>query len=101
RLLTIARVANLTRSFNNRGPCMNRNLCNRGCPFGAYFSSNSTTIPAALATGNLTIRPFSIVTEIVYDDKTQKAKTVIVVDTLTNKTYEFTAKVIFVNASTI
>ncbi|WP_317236183.1 GMC family oxidoreductase [Niabella hibiscisoli] len=94
-------MANLTRNLNGRGPCMNRNLCNRGCPFSAYFSSNSATIPAAMATGNLELRPFSIVTEIIYDDKTQKAKSVVVVDAITNKTYEFSAKIIFVNASTI
>lgn len=101
RLLTIARVANLTKSFNNRGPCMNRNLCNRGCPFGAYFSSNSTTIPAAFATGNLTLRPFSIVTEIIYDDSIGRATGVRIIDTETKKTEEFFSKIIFVNASTI
>jgi choline dehydrogenase-like flavoprotein len=101
RLLTIARVANLTRGWDNRGPCQNRNLCNRGCPFGGYFSSNSSTIPAALATGNLTLRPYSIVTEILYDDHQKKAKGVRVLDSLSNETYEFYAKIIFVNASTI
>src|SRR5690606_35570810 len=51
RTLTIARVANLTKGWNQRGPCLNRNLCSRGCPYGGYFSSNSSTIPAAAATG--------------------------------------------------
>ncbi|SMC95729.1 GMC oxidoreductase [Pedobacter nyackensis] len=101
RLLTIARVANLTRGWDNRGPCMNRNLCTRGCPFGGYFSSNSSTIPAAMATGNLTLRPFSIVTEIIYNDRLQKAEGVRVIDTNTNEYMEFFAKIIFVNASTI
>jgi len=101
RLLTIARVANLTKPMGNRGSCQNRNLCIRGCPFGAYFSSNSATIPAALATGNLTLRPFSIVSEIIYDEATQKAKGVRIIDALTMKDYEFFAKIVFVNASTI
>jgi choline dehydrogenase-like flavoprotein len=101
RLLTIARVANLTKRWNNRGPCMNRNLCVRGCPFGGYFSSNSSTIPAAFYTGNLTLRPFSIVTEILYDDSTKKAKGVRIIDTITKENFEYFAKVIFLNASTI
>lgn len=101
RLLTIARVANLTRGWNDRSPCQNRNLCTRGCPFGGYFSSNSSTIPTAMATGNLTLRPFSIVSEILYNNDTQKAKGVRVIDTNTNEVIEFFAKVIFINASTI
>lgn len=101
RLLTIARVANLTRGWDNRGPCLNRNLCSRGCPYGGYFSSNSSTIPNAMATGNLTLRPHSIVTEIIYDDKKQKAVGVRVIDALSHETMEFFAKIIFLNASTI
>ncbi|MGC4234973.1 MAG: GMC family oxidoreductase [Niabella sp.] len=101
RMLTIARVANLTRPIGNRYACQNRNLCHRGCPFGAYFSSNSSTIPAALNTGNLTLRPFSTVTEIIFDNDTQKAKGVRVIDTTTLQPVEFFAKVIFLNASTI
>lgn len=101
RLLTIGRVANLTRGWDHRGPCQNRNLCHRGCPFGGYFSSNSSTIPAAVATGNLTLRPFSIVTEVLFDPENQKAKGVRVVDALSNEVYEFYSKVLFINASTI
>lgn len=101
RILTIARVANLTRGWDNRGPCQNRNLCNRGCPFGGYFSSNSSTIPTAVATGNLTLRPYSIAAEILYDDKRQKATGVRVIDANSNEHLEFYAKIIFVNASTI
>jgi choline dehydrogenase-like flavoprotein len=101
RLLTIARVANLTRGWDDRGPCQNRNLCSRGCPYGGYFSSNSSTIPAAMATGNLTLRPFSIVSEIVYNDKNQKARGVKIIDALTKEVLEFNSKIIFVNASTI
>jgi choline dehydrogenase-like flavoprotein len=101
RLLTIARVANLTKVWDNRGPCQNRNLCSRGCPFGGYFSSNSSTIPAAMQTGNLTLRPYSIVTEILYDERQQKAKGVRVIDTETKETFEYYAKIVFANASTL
>jgi len=101
RLLTIARVANLTKGWDSRGPCQNRNLCSRGCPFGGYFSSNSSTIPAAFSTGNLTLRPYSVVAEVIYDEKLQKAKGVRVIDTLTMESFEYYAKIIFVNASTI
>ncbi|HRO18465.1 MAG TPA: GMC family oxidoreductase [Ferruginibacter sp.] len=101
RLLTIARVANLTRGWNDRGACQYRNACMRGCPFGGYFSSNSSTIPAGLATGNLTIRPHSIVHEIIYDDTHQKATGVRVIDELTKETFEYNARIIFLNASTI
>lgn len=101
RVLTIARVANLTKGWNHRGPCQSRNLCTRGCPYGGYFSSNSSTIPAAAATGNLTLRPYSIVTEIVYDDTTERASGVRIIDAISNEDFEFHAKIIFLNASTI
>lgn len=101
RTLTIARVANLTTRWDNRGPCVNRNLCSRGCPFGGYFSSNSSTIPAAKATGNLTLRPHSIASEIIYDDQINKATGVKVIDALTKEELIFTSRIIFVNASTI
>ena len=101
RILTIARVANLTKGWNHRGPCQNRNLCTRGCPYGGYFSSNSSTIPAAAATGNLTLRPYSIATEIVYNDSTKKATGVRIIDAITNEYFEYQAKIIFVNSSTI
>ncbi|MEO0471422.1 MAG: GMC family oxidoreductase, partial [Bacteroidota bacterium] len=73
RLLTIGRSANLTQAHNGRGQCMYRSRCMRGCPYGAYFSSLSSTLPAADATGKLTLRPNSIVTEIMFDPETQKA----------------------------
>ena len=101
RVLTIARVANLTRGWDNNGPCQSRNLCSRGCPFGGYFSSNRSTIPAAAATGNLTLRPFSVVSEVIYDEKTNKAKGVRVIDANTKEVTEFYARIIFLNASTI
>lgn len=101
RVLTIARVANLTKGWNGRGACMNRNLCQRGCPYGGYFSSNSATLPVAMETGNLTLRPFSVVKEILYDEEIQKATGVIIVDALTMEEFEFSSKIIFLNASTI
>ncbi|GGC30022.1 oxidoreductase [Parapedobacter defluvii] len=101
RVLTIARVANLTKGWHGRGPCLYRNLCSRGCPYGGYFSSNSATIPQAMETGNLTLRPFSLVTEIIYDKESNKAKGVRVIDTETGDVYEYYARIIFLNASTI
>ncbi|MCG2459156.1 GMC family oxidoreductase [Flavobacteriaceae bacterium F89] len=101
RHLVISRTANLSVKHLGRGPCQYRSLCKRGCPFGGYFSSNSATLPAAEKTGNLTIRPFSVVQSIIYDENTQKASGVRVVDTNTKETTEFYAKIVFVNGSTI
>jgi len=101
RIMTIGRVANLTVEHGGRGNCQYRNLCSRGCPFGAYFSTQSATLPAAVATGNLTLRPFSYVTEIMYDKETKKATGVRIIDTETKETMEFFAKIIFVNGSTL
>jgi choline dehydrogenase-like flavoprotein len=84
-----------------RGKCQARNLCMRGCPFGGYFSSVSSTIPWAQKTGNLTIRPFSVAHSIIYDEKQQKAVGVRVIDTNNNQQYDYFAKVIFVNASAL
>jgi choline dehydrogenase-like flavoprotein len=101
RNLIISRTANVTREINGRGPCQYRDLCNRGCPFGAAFSSNSATLPAAAKTGNLTIHPFAVVHSIIYDEKTNRASGVRVIDTNTKQSTEYFAKIIFVNASTI
>lgn len=101
RNLIISRTANVTREINGRGPCQYRDLCARGCPFGAAFSSNSTTLPAASATGNLTIRPFSVVHSIIYDGQKQKATGVRVIDAATKQATEYFARIIFVNAGTI
>ncbi|TZF84590.1 GMC family oxidoreductase [Pedobacter sp. BS3] len=101
RIMTIGRVANLTVPHNGRGNCQYRNLCSRGCPFGAYFSTQSATLPAAMATGNLTVRPFSIVNSIIYDKDTKKAKGVLVIDAQTKENMEFYSKIIFVNGSTL
>jgi choline dehydrogenase-like flavoprotein len=101
RNMIISRTANLSRAINGRGPCQYRDLCFRGCPFGGYFSSNSATLPAAVATGNLTLRPFSVVHSIIYDEKKQRAKGVRVIDTNTLETSEYFAKIIFLNAGTL
>jgi choline dehydrogenase-like flavoprotein len=101
RVITIGRTANLTEAHNGRGSCQYRNRCIRGCPYGAYFSSNSSTLPAAFATGNLTLRPFSIVQELLYDADTKRATGVRVVDAETHDVIDFHAKVIFCCASTV
>ena len=104
RHVIYARCAHLTQPTQvhldqGRGQCQKRNLCQRGCPFGGYFNSNSTTIPAAEKTGNLTLRPFSVVHSIIYDDKKGKASGVRVIDTQSKEVIEFNAPVIFVNAA--
>jgi len=101
RIVTIGRVANLTRGWDGRGPCQFRNLCSRGCPFGGYFSSNAATIPAATATGLLTLLPDTIVREIIYDAARQKATGIRVMNTHTKEVTEYYARIIFLNASTI
>lgn len=99
RKLIGGRTANITQPHNNRVNCQYRDRCWRGCPFGAYFSTQSATLPAAMATGNLTLRPFSIVTKILYDKDTKKATGVEILDAETLKTYEYKAKIVFVCAS--
>lgn len=101
RIVTNARTTNITRGWNGRGPCQFRNLCSRGCPFGGYFSSNASTLPAAAATGNLTLVPDALVSEIIYDEKLGRATGVRVIDAHTKKVTEYFAKIIFVNASTV
>src|SRR4051812_14669851 len=106
RVMTIGRVANLSKAAEEqtgvgRGPCMYRNRCAWGCPFGAYFSTQSSTLPAAAKTGRLTLRPDSVVTEITYDDHAQRATGVRVRDAVTMQDREFFAKVVFVCGSTV
>jgi choline dehydrogenase-like flavoprotein len=101
RRMIIGRVANLSRGLSDRGPCQFRNACDRGCPFSGYFSSNSATLPAANATGNLTIRPNSVVAEVIYDIENQCARGVRIIDAETMQSEEFYARIIFLNASTI
>jgi choline dehydrogenase-like flavoprotein len=96
-----ARIANLTEPKDGRSSCQYRNLCHRGCPYGAYFSSQSSTIPAALKTNNLTIKTGAIVNRIIYDEAKGIAIGVEVIDRTTLKTYVYHARIIFVNASTV
>jgi len=106
RHLTIGRVANLSAAKEaqlgvGRGPCQYRNRCAMGCPFGAYFSTQSSTLPAAAKTGKLTLRPDSVVREIVLDPATQLATGVRVRDAVTLEDTEYFAKIVFVCASAI
>ena len=84
-----------------RGQCLNRNLCMRGCPFGGYFSSVTSTLPWAKKTGNLTIRPHSVVHSVIYDEKEKKAIGVKIIDANTNESIDYFSKIIFVNASAL
>ena len=84
-----------------RGTCQARNLCMRGCPYGGYFSSNSSTLPWAAKTGNLTIRPDSVVHSIIYDEAKGKATGVRVIDAKTHAVTEYRSRIVFVNASAL
>ena len=101
RRVTVGRTANLTQPVKGRGVCQYRNLCHRGCPYGAYFSTNASTLPAAFATGNLTLRPNSLVNRVLYDEKKGIATGVELIDTETNKVIEYYSKIIFLNAATV
>ena len=84
-----------------RGRCLSRTICNRGCPLGGYYSSNSSTLPWAERTGRMTLRPFSVVHSIIYDDAKGKATGVRVVDTESKELIEFYANIVFVNAGSL
>ncbi len=106
RPIIIGRAAHITdpqpiHTEQGRAKCQHRNICQRGCPFGGYFSSNSSTIPWAQRTGNLTLQPYSVVHSIIYDEKKKQATGVRVVDTNTKEMTEYYAKIIFLNASAI
>ena len=104
RVLTIGRVAHVTEGTKNgsgRKACQYRNRCDRGCPYGAYFSSNSSTIPVAEKTGKLTLRPNSVVSEVIYNKDKKRATGVRVVNTITKEISEFKAKIIFLCASSM
>ena len=101
RIMTMGRSANLTQNHNGRAKCNYRNLCIRGCPYGAYFSSLSSTLPAATATGNMTLRPNSIVTEVLYDKDNKRATGVRVLDAETMEYMEFNARIVFLCASAL
>ena len=98
-----AHISELTDELRAQGRtlCQSRTICERGCPYGGYFNVNTSVIPAALNSGNCTLRPHSIVHSIIYDEETQKASGVRVIDAQTKETTEYFAKVIFVNAATI
>lgn len=103
RVLTIGRTAHATAPLPHspkRATCQFRNMCIRGCPYGGYYSSVSAALPEAEATGNMTLRPNSIVYELIYDEQTQKAKGVKVLDAETGEQHEFYARVVFLCAST-
>lgn len=101
RYLTIGRSANLTVPHKGRAKCQYRNLCSRGCPYGAYFSTQASTLPAAVATGNLTLRPGSIVSEVIYDEEKGRATGVRVIDSETKTEIVYHAQIVFLNASTL
>jgi choline dehydrogenase-like flavoprotein len=106
RKVVIGRCAHLTQPQQHhldlgRGQCQARELCYRGCPFGAYFSSNSSTLPSAQRTGNLTVKTDSVVHSIIYDGRKGKATGVRVIDANTKEETEYLAKIIFVNAATL
>jgi choline dehydrogenase-like flavoprotein len=106
RHIIIGRAAHITdpqqiHYDQGRAKCQHRVMCERGCPFGGYFSSNASTIPWAMKTGNMTLRPHSVVHSIIYDEKKQKATGVRVIDANTREMTEYFAKIIFVNAAAI
>ncbi|SHJ22798.1 GMC oxidoreductase [Pseudozobellia thermophila] len=104
RVLTIGRVAHITEGSKpgaGRGTCQYRNRCKRGCPYGGYFSSNSSTLPMAEATGNMTLRPNSIVCEVLYDKDKRRATGVKIVDAETEEVIEFKSKIVFLCASSM
>jgi choline dehydrogenase-like flavoprotein len=104
RRMLMGRCANLTQAGElqlkqGRGQCQARNLCSRGCPYGGYFSSNSSTLPWAENTGNMTLRPDSVVHSILYDEKKERATGVRVIDAKTKQSTEYFARIIFLNAA--
>jgi len=101
RHMIIGRTANLTAEIPGRTKCQFRNRCWEGCPFGGYFSTQSSTLPAAMKTGNLTVRPYSLVKQVLYDKDTKKARGVEILDIENNQTYEFKSKIVFLCASTL
>jgi len=101
RRVIIGRTANLTAPVKGRGQCQARNLCHRGCPYGAYFSTNASTLPAAHATGKLTLRPYALVNRVLYDEQLGKASGVEIIDVQTKQTEEFYGRLIFLNAATL
>ncbi len=101
RRIIAGRTANATQALEGRAPCQYRNACWLGCPYGAYFSTQSSTLPAAAKTGRLTLKPWSIVTEVLYDKDRKRATGVRVLDAVTEQWTDYGAKVVFLCASTL
>ena len=101
RIMTIGRSAVLTQVHNGRAACHYCGVCHRGCITGSYFSSISSTLPAAQKTGRLTLRPYSVVHSLIFDPKTRKVSGVRVIDAQTRNAMEFKGRIFFINASTL
>jgi choline dehydrogenase-like flavoprotein len=101
RRILHSRVANITQPLPGRSPCQYRNACWLGCPYGAYFSTQSSTLPAAMATNRLTLKPWSIVTELVYDKDSQRVTGVRVLNAIDDTTIEYQSKIVFLCASAL
>ena len=101
RRLISSRTANLTQALTGRSACQYRDACWLGCPYGAYFSTQSSTLPAAMKTGRLTLKPFAIVHEVLFDKDRKRATGVRVLDAVTNEVTDYQAKVVFLCASTL
>jgi choline dehydrogenase-like flavoprotein len=101
RQVVAGRTANATQALEGRAPCQYRNACWLGCPYGAYFSTQSSTLPAAAKTRKLTLKPWSIVTEVLYDKDRKRATGVRVLDAVTDQWTDYGAKIIFLCASTL
>jgi len=101
RRIIPGRTANATQALPGRAPCQYRDACWLGCPFGGYFSTQSSTLPAAMKTGRLTLKPFAIVSEVTYDRDRKRATGVRVIDAITNQATDYKARVVFLCASTL
>jgi choline dehydrogenase-like flavoprotein len=101
RRLIPGRVANLSQALPGRAACQYRNACWLGCPYGAYFSTQSSTLPAAAKTGRMTLKPWAIVSEVLYDKDKKRATGVRVLDAVSEQTTDYTARVVFLCASTL
>jgi choline dehydrogenase-like flavoprotein len=101
RRIIPGRTANATQALPGRTACQYRDACWLGCPFGGYFSTQSSTLPAAMKTGRLTLKPFAIVSEVTYDRDRKRATGVRVIDAVTNQVTDYKARVVFLCASTL
>ena len=101
RRMIPGRVANLTQPLPGRNACLYRNACSLGCPVGGYFSTQSSTLPAAMATGRLTLQTFAIVTEVLYDPNRRRATGVRVLDAVTEQWRDYKARIVFLCASAL